>query len=109
MGIKFWLVLLLTAIAMVVECTMCDAETNLASHLFIGDHIGKEEEIMMESDISRRLLAQKTRYFSYAALKANATPCQKKGRSYFNCRGHERANPYRRACTHITHCQRFTD
>ncbi|KAE9591727.1 putative rapid ALkalinization Factor [Lupinus albus] len=46
------------------------------------------------------------RYIGYNSLTANKVPCGQRGRSYYNCQQRGRANPYRRACTAVTHCAR---
>lgn len=65
-----------------------------------------DEEEMMESKISRRILAQKKKYISYGALVRNNVPCNRRGRSYYGCA--HKANFYRRSCIVITHCYRHT-
>ncbi|XVE92747.1 hypothetical protein REPUB_Repub01dG0126300 [Reevesia pubescens] len=77
-------------------------------HGLLGECIGNEEETAMESDISRRTLAGQKRYISYGALKQNRVPCNRRGNSYYNCGASGRANPYKRGCSVITHCYRFT-
>ncbi|KAL5226756.1 hypothetical protein ABZP36_015021 [Zizania latifolia] len=57
----------------------------------------------------RRSLARKptNRYISYAALRADQVPCNKRGSSYYtNCASQKAANPYRRGCSAITRCSR---
>ncbi|KAL3821460.1 hypothetical protein ACJIZ3_007365 [Penstemon smallii] len=73
----------------------------------LGDCINTEEEMMMGSEISRRILAQ-SRYIGYGALERDNIPCNVRGSSYYNCRrgGGETANPYRRGCSKITYCER---
>ncbi|GAA0176119.1 hypothetical protein Leryth_012719 [Lithospermum erythrorhizon] len=70
-------------------------------HMPIGD-----EEMMMESETSRRLLAQGQNYISYDALKRNNVPCDKRGNSYYNCQAQAQSNPYKRGCSAITKCAR---
>jgi len=73
----------------------------------VGDLIGDDNEMLMDSESNRRTLAgRKRRYISYGALKANNIPCGQKGRSYYDCNARGQANPYRRGCTAITHCAR---
>ncbi|KAL3647103.1 hypothetical protein CASFOL_008071 [Castilleja foliolosa] len=55
--------------------------------------------------ISRRILAE-SGYISYEALDRDRVPCNVRGNSYYNCNTNERANPYTRGCTKITHCAR---
>ncbi|KAJ8749269.1 hypothetical protein K2173_018749 [Erythroxylum novogranatense] len=75
-----------------------------------GDYCIKEvEEMTMESDTRRRILAQATRYISYGALLKNKAPCNRRGKSYYNCSWRGKANPYTRGCSVITHCYRFTN
>ncbi|KAG0535973.1 hypothetical protein BDA96_03G024000 [Sorghum bicolor] len=61
-------------------------------------------------DTIRRTLAARqptNRYISYAALRADQVPCNKRGRSYYsNCASQQAANPYRRGCSAITRCAR---
>ncbi|CAN1166067.1 Protein RALF-like 19 [Linum perenne] len=69
----------------------------------------RESEFMMDSESNHRMLVQRRqRYISYRALAANNIPCGWKGRSYYDCNRHERANPYRRGCTAATGCYRWT-
>ncbi|CAO2833387.1 unnamed protein product [Amaranthus hypochondriacus] len=70
----------------------------------VGDCIGDEDE--QDSEFGRRQLARRRRYISYDALKKNNVPCNRRGRSYYNCNSNARANPYNRGCTYITHCAR---
>ncbi|GAB2277962.1 hypothetical protein Dimus_012660 [Dionaea muscipula] len=75
----------------------------------VGDCIDHDEETMMDSETTRRQLgAYSDMFISYAALRKNQVPCGQRGASYYNCRGNARANPYRRGCTAITHCKRYT-
>ncbi|EOX99451.1 PREDICTED: protein RALF-like 22 [Theobroma cacao] len=74
----------------------------------LSECIGNEEETPMEWDISRRALAEGKRYISYGALKQNSVPCNRRGNSYYNCGAPGRANPYKRGCSVITHCYRYT-
>ncbi|WJZ99212.1 hypothetical protein VitviT2T_017677 [Vitis vinifera] len=90
-------------------------EVTSASHTcngLVGECIDEEEEEeeMMgdEVDIVRRSLAQRSRFISYGALKKNNVPCNRRGNSYYNCARSGKANPYRRGCSAITHCQRYT-
>ncbi|MCD9644489.1 hypothetical protein HAX54_032711 [Datura stramonium] len=72
----------------------------------VGNCIDEEEEMMMESDISRRVLRGQGNYVSYGAMSRNNIPCNVRGASYYNCHGHQQINPYRRGCTQITRCAR---
>ncbi|KAL2476356.1 Protein RALF-like 19 [Abeliophyllum distichum] len=70
-----------------------------------GDMDLDVEELMMESDTARRQLYN-SRYISYAALRKNNIPCNRRGNSYYNCNNRQKANPYRRGCTKATRCAR---
>ncbi|KAL6535791.1 hypothetical protein OROHE_012635 [Orobanche hederae] len=72
---------------------------------FSCDGITGDCDDMMESDISRRMLAQ-SGYISYGALKRDHIPCNVRGNSYYNCNSNEQANPYNRGCSQITYCAR---
>ncbi|KAI5662541.1 hypothetical protein M9H77_21864 [Catharanthus roseus] len=74
----------------------------------VGDCIDEDEEMMMDSEITRRTLAAQKRYISYDAMKKNSIPCSKRGNSYYHCTGHQKANPYSRSCTQISRCPRNT-
>ncbi|EOA31717.1 hypothetical protein CARUB_v10014925mg [Capsella rubella] len=71
----------------------------------IAECIAEEEEMEFDSDISRRILAQK-KYVSYGAMRKNSVPCSRRGASYYNCQRGAQANPYRRGCSTITRCRR---
>ncbi|CAN8269656.1 unnamed protein product [Cochlearia groenlandica] len=71
----------------------------------IAECIAEEEEMEFDSDISRRILAQK-KYVSYGALRKNTVPCSRRGASYYNCKRGAQANPYSRGCSTITRCRR---
>lgn len=73
--------------------------------VFLSPNSEIDQEMMMESDISRRILAQ-SRYIGYGALQRDNVPCSVRGNSYYNCNSHEQANPYSRSCSRITHCAR---
>ncbi|MQM19634.1 hypothetical protein Taro_052641 [Colocasia esculenta] len=75
----------------------------------VGDCIDEEEEMMMESEISRRGLRGrgKGRYVSYQSLSRGQVPCNRRGQSYYNCQRGRRANPYKRGCSYITRCGRI--
>ncbi|KAL6991082.1 hypothetical protein U1Q18_009202 [Sarracenia purpurea var. burkii] len=74
----------------------------------VGDCIDEDEEMMMGSEAARRVLAQQ-RYISYGAMKANNVPCNRRGRSYYNCNQRGKANPYTRGCSYITKCARYSN
>ncbi|GAB4849502.1 hypothetical protein Ancab_004296 [Ancistrocladus abbreviatus] len=93
-----------------------DAHWGLTTHLSpggstceggVGDCIDPEEEMNMDTETSRRQLAGRG-FISYSALKKNSIPCSRRGMSYYNCRQNIPVNPYRRACTAITLCKRYT-
>lgn len=83
-----------------MEGTYCDRQ--------LGEcNISEEElEMMMESEISQQ---GRQRFIGYGALERNSVPCSRRGQSYYNCRRHDKANPYTRGCSVITRCKRFTD
>ncbi|KFK39677.1 protein ralf-like 24 [Arabis alpina] len=66
-----------------------------------------EEEMMMPSEISRRVMMMRKQYISYATLRRDMVPCQKPGASYYACRSGQ-ANSYSRGCSIITRCARDT-
>lgn len=72
----------------------------------VGDCIDAEEEMLMESETTKRQLWERNRYISNEAMKKNNIPCNQAGQSYYNCQGNQAANPYRRGCSAITHCAR---
>ncbi|GER53857.1 rapid alkalinization factor [Striga asiatica] len=74
-------------------------------HGLVADALNFDEEMMMESETARRQL-RRGGYISYGAMGRNNVPCNRRGRSYYNCNGHQRANPYRRGCTRATRCAR---
>ena len=65
-----------------------------------------DQEMLMESESARRQLRGARGHIGYGALARNRVPCNQRGRSYYNCRGHQRANPYKRGCTRATRCAR---
>lgn len=70
--------------------------------------IGEEgEEMMMPSEMSRRVMMMRKQYISYATLRRDMVPCQKPGASYYACRSGQ-ANSYSRGCSIITRCARDT-
>ncbi|XP_026419785.1 protein RALF-like 19 [Papaver somniferum] len=73
----------------------------------IGECIDEENELMMDSKISRRSLFQPKRHISYEALKKNRAYCGKPGMSYYDCHKPKQANPYTRGCSILTHCARI--
>ncbi|XVF27626.1 hypothetical protein REPUB_Repub14bG0124600 [Reevesia pubescens] len=122
MGSKVWLMFLLLSLAMVAESTTFHDSTWGLTH-FVNDDIettrsciGEQcdlnvedvTETLMDSETNRRQLARRKRYISYGALKKNSVPCNRRGRSYYNCGRRTKANPYKRGCTAITRCHRYT-
>ncbi|XP_073049149.1 protein RALF-like 19 [Primulina eburnea] len=113
MAFRVGLVFLLAALAAIVVAAhsteyAIDMGLNVETdgHGLVADALDLDEELMMESESARRQLAQ-SRYISYGALNRNTVPCNRRGASYYSsCRGHQRANPYRRGCTRATHCAR---
>ncbi|KAL7087640.1 hypothetical protein ACP275_13G080000 [Erythranthe tilingii] len=76
-------------------------------HGIVADALDFDEELMMESESARRQLWGRHRgHISYAALRRNNVPCNRRGHSYYNCRGHQAAHPYKRGCTRATRCAR---
>ncbi|KAJ7534424.1 hypothetical protein O6H91_13G093800 [Diphasiastrum complanatum] len=71
-----------------------------------------EQELLMDSEINRRILAQRQYYISYGSLGADRVPCPPgSGRSYYtpNCNSASGpVNPYRRGCSAISRCGRDT-
>lgn len=78
----------------------------------LGECNYDEEEFAMDSEAHGRLLRRIRYYISYGALAANRVPCRpRSGRSYYthNCYGATGpVRPYRRSCTAITRCRRYT-
>ncbi|EOA17692.1 hypothetical protein CARUB_v10006063mg [Capsella rubella] len=79
-----------------------EIETMLVRNSLIG-----EEEDLMPSEISRRVLMAHKRYIGYETLRRDMVPCQKPGASYYDCRSGQ-ANSYSRGCETITRCARDT-
>ncbi|KAG6399948.1 hypothetical protein SASPL_141434 [Salvia splendens] len=105
MGLFVLMLALVVAVAHSSTYDLGDAEPD--GHGLVEDAIEIDEEMMMESESARRQLGP-AGYVSYGALSRNKTPCNKRGRSYYNCRGHEQANPYNRGCTRASRCARST-
>ncbi|KAJ7953784.1 Rapid ALkalinization Factor [Quillaja saponaria] len=106
MDYKPGLILLLLALAMVAKQASSIHDFNRGSSTgSVGNFIGEENEMLVDSESNRRQLAQ-GRYISYGALKANQVPCGQRGQSYYNCQKRQKANPYKRGCNKITHCAR---
>lgn len=118
MEVKLCVIFLLLAFAMLAEASSFDSSWGLddLSHVSVtgasvGDLIGEDNEMLLESESDRRQLrrAPPRRYISYKALKANQVPCGRRGHSYYNCQNRQKANPYKRGCSAITNCARDTD
>ncbi|KAL8264391.1 hypothetical protein R6Q59_022521 [Mikania micrantha] len=103
--------------AMMFSCFAVSSSKNVAfkpnwavlGHLSNGpgqlvrDTIDPDEEMMMESEGARRVLAGRG-YISYEAMQKNNVPCNQRGKSYYNCNSRGQANPYNRGCNVITRC-----
>ncbi|KAK8527333.1 hypothetical protein V6N13_085171 [Hibiscus sabdariffa] len=59
------------------------------------------------TETNHRRVAGEKRYISYKALNHNAVPCNKRGRSYYDCGRAGPVNPYTRGCSVITRCARI--
>ncbi|KAK2436667.1 hypothetical protein P8452_32929 [Trifolium repens] len=107
---KSWLLFLLLAIAIAMVAAESSKVNDIGfpTTVHVGDLIGEDNEMLMESDFSRRTLAGRRKYISYGALKADQVPCGRRGQSYYDCQQRSQANPYRRGCTKVTHCARDT-
>lgn len=111
-----FLILSLTMAMMVNSSPLFDVTINFATRVGfggltkcngkIGTCIDDEEEMMMDSESSRRFLGGSGRYISYGAMNKNNIPCNRRGNSYYACTGHVQANPYHRGCSRITQCSR---
>ncbi|KAI5331198.1 hypothetical protein PRUPE_4G049000 [Prunus persica] len=121
MGYKVCLIVLMVVLAMVAQSSAKGHEASWGlsftahddeslidrANSKVGDMIGEENEMMMDSESSRRTLrGAQGRYIAYGALRRNAVPCGRRGQSYYNCQNRQRANPYQRGCTIITRCAR---
>ncbi|XP_004308256.1 PREDICTED: protein RALF-like 19 [Fragaria vesca subsp. vesca] len=112
MDFKSCLVVLLLALAMVaaVESSpIHDAAWGLRhNHDDVGDLIGEDNEMLLDSEVGRRQLAGRPRFISYGALKRNHVPCGQPGAAYYNCnrQNSQAANVYRRGCSVATRCAR---
>ncbi|KAK7319699.1 hypothetical protein RJT34_04424 [Clitoria ternatea] len=108
MNFKPWLAILLVAMAlamMIAEASNVH-DFSYPGGAVVGDLVGEDNEMMLDSESNRRTLASTQRYISYGALKANNAPCGNRGNSYYNCQNRGRANPYTRGCSRITNCAR---
>ena len=116
--VKLSLVFLVVALAITNKAYSFSTESNRGLNFFyhavsssggsVGDYIGDDNEMVLDSEANRRVLARGRSYIGYGALKANAVPCGRRGQSYYNCQKRQRANPYKRGCSAITHCARHT-
>ncbi|KAH9617345.1 hypothetical protein KSS87_007744 [Heliosperma pusillum] len=122
MATKLWLIALLLALVIVAESkTIIDDATWGMTRLSsgdgdlstmgkcngrVGDCIGDEEDLLDSETGRRQLAGRRRRFISNEALRRDSIPCNRPGQSYYYCRGNIRANPYKRGCTYITHCQR---
>ncbi|KAG7620365.1 Rapid ALkalinization Factor [Arabidopsis suecica] len=76
--------------------------------MLIRNSIIGEDEDLMPTEISRRVLMAQKRYIGYETLRRDMVPCQKPGASYYDCRSGQ-ANSYSRGCDTITRCARDTN
>ena len=97
--------LILAIVARSVNATYPLTKSCINGQGCIGDD--DELESLMDSETNRRQLARGRRYIGYDALKKNNVPCNRRGRSYYDCNKRRRNNPYRRGCSAITHCYRY--
>nr|GEY35635.1 hypothetical protein [Tanacetum cinerariifolium] len=106
---------LLLLLSILLLTHMISTTTEASSETWISDNtnwmtssIGDldEMEFEMDSESSRRILANNRRYISYGALSKNNVPCSRRGASYYNCRSGGHANPYSRGCSRISRCRR---
>ncbi|CAN0875285.1 Protein RALF-like 31 [Linum grandiflorum] len=93
----FLQILLLTILLLHPNSPICDGFSSMG-HL--------EEQVEMDSEISRRMLMMQRRYISYATLKRDMVPCDNPGASYYDCHRSRPANTYTRGCEVITRCAR---
>ncbi|XP_057418016.1 protein RALF-like 19 [Lotus japonicus] len=106
MNFKPWLALLILATMALAMAAEASKVHDFGYYGVVGDVIGEDNEMLLDSEASRRTLRGRRGYISYGALKAGQVPCGRRGRSYYNCQQRGRANPYRRGCTAATHCAR---
>lgn len=114
MELKLTLIFLLVTVAIAAEAYSSEPSWGLnhfnhvmANNGPIGDLIGDENEMLLDSEASRRQLAGGRNYIGYRALRANQIPCGRRGQSYYNCRKRTgKVNPYKRGCNQITRCSR---
>ncbi|KAI4330134.1 hypothetical protein MLD38_028439 [Melastoma candidum] len=113
MGSRIWVILFaLLWLADIGEQGLLLHNAISSSCKMAGECVGAKMKMAMDSDIRRGLLGagagKNTRHISYDALKKDEVPCNRKGQSYYNCTKMKNANPYKRGCSVITHCKRYT-
>ncbi|ESQ37272.1 hypothetical protein EUTSA_v10002729mg [Eutrema salsugineum] len=98
-----------THLSISVEIPMSSVNGETEAMLDRNGVIGEEEgeEMMMPSELSRRVMMMRKQYISYGTLRRDMVPCQKPGASYYACRSGQ-ANSYSRGCNIITRCARDT-
>jgi hypothetical protein len=81
-----------------------------------GDECGLYDEndnegVMVYINTRRKMTESRTvQHISYGALAADNVPCPITGQSYYYCNTSDpNVNPYTRACTAITRCERDTN
>ncbi|KAK8629932.1 hypothetical protein V6N13_078749 [Hibiscus sabdariffa] len=111
--------LLALAMALVAECTKFhdvgqglyywSGKDGTVSYLdqHRSNNIEDATDILMDSEMNARQLGGGRRAISYEAIRHNAVPCNRAGRSYYNCRRGGPVNPYSRGCSVITRCRRI--
>ncbi|KAG2314512.1 hypothetical protein Bca52824_017634 [Brassica carinata] len=97
---------LLSILIIQTHFPISDATAEIDAMLARNTLIGEDEELM-PSEISRRVLMAQKRYIGYETLRRDMVPCQKPGASYYDCRSGQ-ANSYGRGCETITRCARDT-
>ena len=109
-NLRPWLALMVLAMAITMVAAEASKVHEFSFHntVSVGDLVGEDNEMMMDSESNRRTLAGRKKYISYGALRANQIPCGRRGQSYYDCQKRKQANPYRRGCNRITHCARNT-
>ncbi|KAE8709101.1 Protein RALF-like 19 [Hibiscus syriacus] len=99
---------LILALAMVLECVKCHTVSLDSCNRDGNGSIECETDDLMDTELYIRQLAGGRKAISYEAIRHNAIPCSRPGRSYYNCNGRgKQANPYTRGCTTMTHCRRI--
>ncbi|GLJ32970.1 hypothetical protein SUGI_0663910 [Cryptomeria japonica] len=109
---------LATICVVLLACVLVEGEVNRANEISAFD-VGIQDEMCdassgeCEEEGHGRELWGRRYYISYGALSADRIPCRpRSGRSYYsrNCwgRGGGAVNPYRRSCTAVTRCYRWT-